>query len=240
MISSRPDLKPRRKAVGYCRVSTLMQAEEGYSIDVQQKNILDYCHHKNLHFLTFYTDEAMSGKNMLRPALQDMLSSLDPGTSVICSSISRISRSVKDFQHIYELITSKGCDIILLDMDVDTTTPTGRVFLTVMSAIAQFEREQTGVRISSVINSLSKDGKLITKPPYGFKLIKDGHNSVLVEDESEQFIINRIREILSDDPRETFANISKILNREGLKLRKCKTIYPTVVKKIIAQNNLRT
>lgn len=229
-----------RSAVGYVRVSTDLQVKDGHSIDAQKQSIFDYCRYQKLDFDRFYVDAGLSGKDMERPDLQQMLSDLKPGTVVVATAVSRISRSVKDLQTIIEIIKDKKCSLTLLDLNVDTSTPLGDFMLNVMAAISQFERKQTAERISQTMQHMSRNGTLITKPKYGYKIIKDDDGkSVVIECPEEQAVIDLIRNIVKDDPSLTVSAIARTLQARGIKMRKSKQVYPNVINKIIIDNNLR-
>lgn len=227
-------------AVGYVRVSTSIQAEEGHSIETQKKNIKDYCTRKNLIFDRFYIDSGRSGKDMSRPYLQQMLGDLQRGTVVIVVSGSRLTRNADDDSSIRKIISERGCSLVTLDQEyVEQSTPDGKFRIGLNALMSQFEREQTSQRVSNVLNNLSREGKLITKPRFGYKVVKEGKISYVVEDPDEQAVINIIRNILKDDPLATPSHITKLLNNQGVKMRKTKTIRPDYVKKIILINDLR-
>lgn len=229
----------KKIAVGYVRVSTDMQVTEGHSIEAQQNQILDYCRYHKLEFFRFYKDEGKSGKNMARDDLNLMLEELQPGYVVVAISISRISRSIKDILSIVDIIKSKGASLTLLDLNVDTSTPSGDFMLNVMASVSQFERLQTSQRVSDTLNNMSREGKLIVKPRFGYKVIKDGKVSQVVEDPDEQAVITIIRNILQSDPKATATYVARMLSGQGIKIRKSKVIRPDYVRKIIEANNLR-
>lgn len=226
-------------AVGYSRVSTDKQVKEGHSIETQEQTIMEYCVRNKIRFSRFYTEEAKSGKNMERPKLQLMLAELQPGMVVIATAVSRISRSVKDLQTIIETIKSKGATLTLLDVNIETGTANGDLLFNITAAFSQFERQQTSERISTVLDHMSREGKLITKPRYGYKIIKEGKETKIVENDEEQQVIHKIREIIRLDPMITVSAIVRRLEIEGVKIRKAKKIYHTAITKIIEANELR-
>jgi len=229
-----------KKAVGYVRVSTDMQVKDGHSLEAQKQNILDYCRYQKLDFERFYVDEGLSGKDMNRDNLQKMLDELVPNTVVIVTSISRISRSVKDTQIIVDTIKRKGSSLTILDLNVDTSTAMGDLMMNIMASISQFERVQTSERISATMQHMSRNGTLIKKPRFGYRIIKDENNkSSVVVDDDEQAIITIIANIISNDPSITNTEIARKLTAQGIKMRKSKQIYPNIIKKIIIDNNLR-
>ena len=87
-----------------------------------------------------FFEEKISGKNKDRPRLQQMLSKLRKGDSVIVSKLDRLARSLKDLLEISNEIDEKRADLIILDQNIDTSKPTGRLVFSILGALAEFER----------------------------------------------------------------------------------------------------
>lgn len=233
--------KQYKQAVGYVRVSTQMQKEEGFSLEAQRAAILRYCTSNNLDFIKFYADEGLSGKNIeMRPSLKLLLEELKPKTLVIVISLSRLARNIDDARSIMKNIQAKGGYLKFLDIDVDTSTPMGEMCFSMMGAIAQFERDNTTDRISSTMNNMSREGTLIKKPRFGYRIERDGKNTNIVEDPQEQMVITKIRELIEEDKKITVTQICKILIADQITLRRSKKIYPSYIRKIITDNHLRS
>ncbi len=115
--------------VGYMRVSTQTQKTERQEIQLKEWGVQKV-----------YTDK-LSGKARDRPQLNELLSFIREGDIVIVSEFSRLARNTKDLLEITETITSKGASFKSLKESIDTTTPAGKMMLTVIGAIATFERE---------------------------------------------------------------------------------------------------
>lgn len=118
-----------RMKVGYIRVSTEEQNE------ARQEVIMD-----QLGVERVFIDK-ISGKNTNRPALHEMLSFVREGDVLIVESYSRLARSTVDLLKIVEELGEKGIGFISHKESVDTTTPQGRLMLTIFAGIYQFERE---------------------------------------------------------------------------------------------------
>ena len=111
----------------YVRVSTMAQR-----IDRQ---LLAYPG-ADIHYI-----DKMSGKNKERPELQRLLNDLQPGDVVVVKSLDRLSRSTKDMMELVEAIKGKKATLQILDMEIDTSTPMGEFFLTIIAAMVQLERQ---------------------------------------------------------------------------------------------------
>ena len=148
-----------KKVAIYCRVSTEEQArnKEGsitsqiqrLQLKVDEKNI--YTNIKWGKVINIYKDEACSGKNTNRPEFQRMLSDIKTKKidTVMVTELSRLSRSVTDFLSFIKELEDFDCDFVCPQYDFDTTSPAGKVFMTIIMALAQFERELTAERIKN-------------------------------------------------------------------------------------------
>ena len=90
--------------------------------------------------------DRMSGRNKERPELQRLLSDMEEGDVVVVKSLDRLSRSTKDMLELVEVIKGKKTTLQILDMKLDTSTPQGEFFLTILAAIAQLERQTIRAR----------------------------------------------------------------------------------------------
>lgn len=109
--------------------------------------------------------EKISGKDMNRPQLQAMLSWLRDGDVVVIESISRLSRSTRDFLNILDQLEKKGVALVSLKESIDTSTPTGRFMVSVFAALAELERDQIHVRQTEGIAEAKKAGKYRGRVP---------------------------------------------------------------------------
>ena len=115
--------------VAYVRVSTVEQNEERQKRGLEQHNIDKW-------FI-----EKISAKTMNRPQLKAMLEYVREDDTVYIHDLSRIARSTSDLLKIIELLQDKRVNLISNKENIDTTTPTGKLMLTMIAAINQFERE---------------------------------------------------------------------------------------------------
>ena len=107
-----------------------------------------------------FVDRAKSGKDTNRPELQRMLRAIRNReiTLVMVSELSRLSRSIRDFCEIWELMRSSGCEFQSLREQFDTTSAAGEMVLYTIANIAQFERKQTSERILANFSARAERG----------------------------------------------------------------------------------
>lgn len=168
------------KVAIYARVSTTNQAQEGYSIDGQLSALSSYCDAKGWHVHDTYTDAGHTGSNMDRPALQRLLLDISRKKvdAVLIYKLDRLSRNVRDTLYLAkDIFEANGISFISLSENIDTSTAMGALFLTLLSAIAEFEREQITERMQMGKVGRAKSGKAMSwvVPPFGYDYIDDGY-----------------------------------------------------------------
>ena len=133
--------------VSYIRVSTLEQNEARQVEALKKYNVEK----------TFM--DKVSGKDTNRPQLKAMLEFVREGDTVVVHEFSRLARSTKDLLEIVEMLNKKGVHLISNKENLDTGTPTGKLMLTMIGAIAEFERQQILERQREGIAIAKKEGK---------------------------------------------------------------------------------
>ena len=109
--------------------------------------------------------EKVSGKNMERPQLKAMLAYVRKGDTLEVESYSRLARSTKDLLEIVEKLDELGVHFVSKKESIDTSTPQGRLMLTIFAGLAQFEREQTKERQAEGIAIAKAEGKYKGRKP---------------------------------------------------------------------------
>lgn len=139
--------------VAYVRVSTEEQNEARQIEALEKFNIEKW-----------FT-EKVSGKDTKRPKLQAMLEFVREGDVVYVMDFSRLSRSVRDLLDIVETLNQKKVRLVSLKENLDTSTPTGKLMLTVIGAIAEFERQNTLERQREGVAIAKREGKYKGRKP---------------------------------------------------------------------------
>lgn len=132
--------------VAYVRVSTVEQNE------ARQVEAL------KAHDIEKWFIEKISAKNTDRPELQSMLDFVRAGDTVYIHDFSRLARSTKDLLAIVEQLDAKGVHLVSNKENIDTSTPTGKLMLTMIGAIAEFERTNLLERQREGIAIAKKNG----------------------------------------------------------------------------------
>lgn len=205
-------LETKKIAKGYTRVSTNTQKEDGVSLETQYFQIKAYCTYKNLELVKVYEDAGISGKNMIeRPALLEMLKDIQEGDYIIFADLSRIARDTKDMIIIHETITAKKANMVCLSPDIDMSTPAGEMMMKVLATLHQYERQMTSQKVSDNLKRISVEGKLRSKPPFGWKNV--GKDKDFEEVPEQQLVIKYCIE--AHKVGHSFYKISEYLNSHG-------------------------
>lgn len=145
---------------GYARVST-----ESQNLDRQLDALKNYGVDK------VFT-EKMTGTKKDRPSLNELRNILRKDDIVVIESLSRLGRSTKDLLNLIEEFNDNGVFLKSLKEDIDTSSPTGKLILTVLSALAQFERDLTVQRTQEGLKSARARGRVGGRPKKDKKVIE--------------------------------------------------------------------
>lgn len=157
--------------IAYVRVSTVEQNE------ARQKEALEK------HGIDKWFTEKRSAKDTNRPEFQKMMEFAREGDTIYIHDFSRIARSVKDLLDIVEQLTAKGVHLVSNKENIDTSTPTGKLMLTMIGAINEFERTNLLERQREGIAIAVREGKY------------KGRKAVSVQNFGEEYARYKRREI---------------------------------------------
>ena len=160
----------------YIRVSTEEQAKEGYSIDAQKNNLINFCKNKNWNNLHAFVDAGYSGAKPDRPQLQELLKQTleNKIERVVVWKIDRLSRKLRYLLKIFELLEKNKVPLISMTENFDLSTPAGKLFTSILGGFAEFERENIIQRVKAVAETRRVKKRLpLGNPPIGYKLKND-------------------------------------------------------------------
>jgi site-specific DNA recombinase len=198
----------------YARVSTDEQAREGLSLGEQKNRLESYC--KAMAWkqdIRIYIEDGFSAKNLERPHLTELLRDVKDGliSRIVVTKLDRLSRKLKDLLSLIDLFQDHQVSFISISESFDTNTPSGRLTLQVLGAVAEFERERIRERVVDNMFHAANKGQWLTSAPYGYEL-KD---KKLVVKEDEAAIVQRIYNMFLIENKGYYA-IAKSLNADGI------------------------
>ncbi|BCG79897.1 recombinase family protein [Mesorhizobium sp. 113-3-3] len=184
------------KVYGYIRVSTLDQANNGDSLDTQTRAIDGYCMMKGFAEHIIFVEHGVSGSVSLaeRPQGQLLLGALEPGDVVVVAKLDRMFRNASDALGTLEVFKEQGVQLHMLDLGGDVTgNGISKLVFTILSAVAENERDRIRERIREVKRNLAAKGIYGGGTrPYGYDI---GEGGRLIERADEQKMIAGIMQL---------------------------------------------
>jgi site-specific DNA recombinase len=189
-----PSAPAVRRILAYVRVSTEKQADAGHSLEAQRAKVAAYCALHDAELVEIHEDAGLSASSLERPALQAALQALQTGRAdaLLVVKLDRLTRSTRDLGELLTRSTREGWAILSVSESLDTATAAGRLVVSVLGAVAQWEREAIGERTSAAMQAMKAANRYTGGPvPFGFALC----GALLVEAPAEQATIRAAREM---------------------------------------------
>ena len=141
---------------GYCRVSSTGQSYEAQVEKLIKYGVAEDC----------IRAEKVSGKSLEgRTELNTLMSFLRSGDTLVCTKLDRLGRSVRDIENIVNELEKKNISLVFTDQNIDTSNPTGKCFLQMMSVFAEFERNMIATRRNEGIEKAKANGVQLGRKP---------------------------------------------------------------------------
>lgn len=201
----------KKRVVIYVRVSTEEQAKHGYSIGAQIEALEAFCKSQGWEVVHVYVEDGYSAKDLNRPTFKQMMGQIEKGgvDVLLVYRLDRLTRSVIDLYEILKVLDQHNCAFKSATEVYDTGSAMGRLFITLVAAIAQWERENLGERVRFGISKKAREGKFVGGiSAYGYDYINDE----LVINEQEAKVV---REIFDMATYTSPLNIAKTLTKKG-------------------------
>lgn len=217
------------KTYSYLRVSSITQVDNGHSLQMQEERINAYCISKGLPTPQIFSDKGISGRTSNRPALQELLSKIKKGDTLLVYSLSRFMRNTVETLNAVSKLNKDNINFVSLTEDISTNSPSGKFFLTVLAGLAQLESETTGERIASVLQNRKSKKQSYCKSITGYNnvegtLTKNEHYPIIQDIfnlKKQGFGSYKIASMLNKNGKRTISgkpflqsSIESILNNE--------------------------
>ncbi len=180
--------KKKLKCYIYIRVSTSMQVE-GYSLEAQRERLTKFADFQDIEIVREYCDAGKSGKNITgRPEFSQMLNDVaedcDGVNFILVFKLSRFGRNAADVLNSLQYIQDFGVNLICMEDGIDSSKDSGKLTITVLSAVAEIERENILVQTMEGRRQKAREGKWNGgQAPFGYML--DSKNSTLIVNPEE-------------------------------------------------------
>jgi len=219
------------RVIGYIRVSTLEQKDEGVSLAAQGQKIEHYTAMHDLDLVEVLADEGLSAKAVdHRPGATKVHDLVRKGKvdGVVVTKLDRLFRRTSDAIAFAELCEKKGVQLHSISENLDTSTAIGSFFFTLMSALAEMERRQVGERTALALAHKQAHGeKTGGEVPYGYDLDiveKDGQPTKrLIPNQAEQDVIAMMIEWRAAG--KSLRHIAHLLMRRGIPTKTGKPVW---------------
>ncbi|MBN2028082.1 MAG: recombinase family protein [Actinobacteria bacterium] len=217
-------------AVAYCRVSTTEQVQ-GYSLDVQERECIEYAERNNYRLVRIFREEGESAKTLRRTELSKMIEYISTRRNsikaVIIYKIDRITRDHIDYLTLRELLKRLSIELKSVTEPIDGT-PHGKFISTVLSGAAELDNDMRAIKTISGMRQAMMEGRWVGPPMVGYKtkIGLSGKSNLVIDEAVAPYI--RKAFILCGSGKYKLTEIVEILKEEGFE-----EIYKQKLSKIL-------
>lgn len=214
--------------IGYARVSTDEQAASGLSIEAQRARIRAYCEARGWTLADVVIDAGFSASTLERPGMAKvrklMAERLVDG--VVSLKLDRLTRSVRDLHQLLKASADTGVALVSVTENLDTSSAAGRLMVTMLGAMAEWEREVIAERTVSALAAKRARGERVSRfPELGTEAGARG--------EDERAAMDVVESELERDPRASLRTLARLLAERGHVNRSGSPYHPSGVRRMV-------
>jgi DNA invertase Pin-like site-specific DNA recombinase len=184
------------RAIIYCRVSTEEQGESGAGLAAQEQAARGECARRGWDVVRVAEEVASAASVARRPKLREAIEALERGEAdvLVVAKLDRLARSILDFVTLMARSKGRGWALLALDLQIDTTTASGKLFAHILASFAEFERDLIGQRTREALAERRRQGVRLGRP----RTLSPGVRAQIVEARREGMTLRGIADALND------------------------------------------
>ncbi|MHB8140550.1 MAG: recombinase family protein [Vulcanimicrobiaceae bacterium] len=219
----------QRRMIAYVRVSTDDQAENGVSLAAQEARIAAYCTAMGWGEAQAIRDAGASAKSLQRPGMGILLAAIARGEieRVVVAKLDRLTRSVRDLADLIDLCAKHETALVSVGETLDTSSAAGRMVVSMLGTVAQWEREAIGERTASALTHKRQQRTVYGPVPFGFSRVGDR----LVPVALEQAALAEATRM--DRAGASFREIARMLTDRGARPHRAKAWHASSVRAVL-------
>ncbi len=213
MRGRKAQVERERMAIAYCRVSTREAATEGHSLAAQESRLQALAQANGVTLGHVFVDAGFSAGTLKRPAINEVLSAIKAGgvSALYVAKLDRLCRNLDDLRSIVKLCEKHQVALVSASEAIDTSSPAGRMMVSMLGIIAEFERERIAERIADTAFDLRAKGQVYCKnAPFGYR--RNGDR--LVPDAVQQRALRTMRQMHASGA--SYRQIAQRLTANGI------------------------
>jgi site-specific DNA recombinase len=182
--------------VGYIRVSTDEQARSGLSLQSQRERVEAWARMYGHSLVDIVSDEGVSARSLDRPGMQRVLRMVERREvrGIIVAKLDRLTRSTRDLADMVDLCDRKRVALASVSESLDTSTACGRMVVSMIGVVAQWEREATAERTAAALDAKRRRGlRYSGRAPYGYAFDGAGGLQASLDEQATLDMVDELR-----------------------------------------------